>query len=530
MPEEENLTQRFLEKFLASDLRRPVQNMGKNTLAHNKYDRKDYSRILDEMKELSVAEDRLTDFAETGGHMMEDTFFSLFKANPEAKGDEEIRPSYLVNKAVMNKAMDLTEYEELRDHAVNDVIATGLSCIAMEPELEVIYDKLKTEAEKLKQLEQQMMEMQGLASEEADIEQMMQDMENEDGESEEAVNYQEQQARIQEQMEQLAEQMRQNAAEVDQGMEEAEIGEAVQGMLQSANESAENMEKASAMWGLDPGTIRKLSANERIALAKRMDNPKFKKIAELFGPMQQVAWAEQHRKTLIARDEIYDIETGDNLSLVLPTELLFLEDPDLELDFLRKFVERGMLQYKLTGTERVAKGGIIFCEDGSGSMAGQREMWAKAVGLTLLNIAKNQNRPFYGIHFGGPGAIQEFDFEDSKNVELEQVIDFAELFFGGGTDFVTPLSRALDLLQAQHAKEGAVKGDIVFVTDGQCGVPDEWLKEFKKEQDRLGFRVWGVVIDGSAESEPLQTICDGNVFTIKNLLNGENLREVFNKL
>ena len=529
MPEE-NITQQFLERFLNSDLTRPVQSLGKNTLSHNKYDREDYARILQEMKELSVAEDRLTDFADTGGHMMEDTFFSLFKANPSARPDEEIRPSYLINKAVMNKAMDLAEYEELRGHAVNDVIATGLSCISMEPELEVIYDKLKTEAEKLKELEQQMMEMQGLASEEADIEQMMQDMEDGEDGDEEAVNYQEQQARIQEQMEQLAEQMRQNAQAVDQGMDEAEIGDAVQGMMQNAADAADNLDSSSRMWGLDPGAIRRLSADERIALAKKMDNPKFRKIAELFGPMQQVAWAEQHRKTLIARDEIYDIETGDNLSLVLPTELLFLEDPDLELDFLRKFVERGMLQYKLTGTERVAKGGIIFCEDGSGSMSGQREIWAKAVGLTLLNIAKNQNRPFYGIHFGGPGALAEFDFEDSKNVELEKVIEFAEIFFAGGTDFVTPLSRSLDLLTEQYAKEGAVKGDIVFVTDGQCGVPDAWLKEFKKEQDRLGFRVWGVVIDGSAQSEPLQTICDGNVFTIKNLLNGEGLREVFNKL
>ncbi len=527
---EENITQSFLEKFLASDMRRPVESLGKNTVIHNKFDKEDYRRILNEMKEFSVSEDRLTDFMETGGHMMEDAFLSLFKANPSTEEDTEIRPSYLINKAVMNKAMELAEYEELRQYSTSDLIATGLSCITMEPSLEVIYDKLRSEAEKLKKLEQQMMEMQGMASDDADLDQLIKDA-LEEGNVQEAENFQEQQARIQEQMDQLAEQMKNNASDIDQNLESAEIGSMVQEMLGRANESAENADSAARMWGLDPGMLHRLPANQRIALAKRMDNPKFRKIAELFGPMQSIAWAEQHRKTLYARDEIYDVELGNNLSVILPTELLCLEDDFLELDFLRKFVEHGLLQYKLNGTERVAKGGVIFCEDGSGSMSGEREIWAKAVGLTLINIAKKQNRPFHGIHFGGPGSIKEFDFEDPKNISIEKVIEFAETFYGGGTDFVTPLSRALDLLKEQHANFGAVKGDIVFVTDGQCGVPDAWLKEFKQEQARLGFQVWGVIIGGHVQSEPLATICDGKIFTIKNLLEGaDNIKDIFKSI
>lgn len=520
----------FLEEFLSSDLRAPVESLGKHTIRNNKYDRADYERILNEMKELSVSEDRLSSVAETGSHMMTDAFLALFKANPDPLANDEIRPSYLINKAVMGKAMDLTEYDELRDYSVSDPIATGLSCIALEPELEVIYDKLKTEAEKLKQLEQQMMQMQALQQEAADLDQMMQDMANSDPDSEEAVNYQENQAAIQEAMEKLAQQMRENAEGIDQQLDSSAISDAIGGMMKEAVDNAEGFETATRMWGLEPGQLQRLSADERIQLAKRFDNPKFRKIAELFGPMQRLAFAEQRRKTLYAREEIYDVELGDNLAVTLPTELLLLEDEYLELDFYRKLIERGLLQYKLNGTESVAKGGVIFCEDGSGSMSGDREMWAKAVGLTLLNIAKAQNRPFHGIHFGSPGQIAEFNFHDSRNVPLEKVIDFAEIFFAGGTDFVTPLSRALDLLREEHKNYGAVKADIVFVTDGQCGVPDPWLKEFKEEQSKLGFKVWGIVIGGSAQSEPLNTICDGNVFSIQNLLSGENITEIFRSI
>lgn len=57
---------------------------------------------------------------------------------------------------------------------------------------------------------------------------------------------------------------------------------------------------------------------------------------------------------------------------------------------------------------------------------GYGQIWAKAVGLTLLQIAKAQKRPFYGIHFGGPRTIKCFDFRDPKNATVEKVIEFAE--------------------------------------------------------------------------------------------------------
>jgi uncharacterized protein with von Willebrand factor type A (vWA) domain len=75
--------------------------------------------------------------------------------------------------------------------------------------------------------------------------------------------------------------------------------------------------------------------------------------------------------------------------------------------------------------------------------------------------------------------------------ELPKVLDLAEYFPGGGTDYHKPLSAALDCLrQAKHRR-----GDIVFITDGECRVDPEWLKQFRGEKDRLGFSLFSVLID-----------------------------------
>ena len=521
----------FLDEYLGDkSATLPVDRASKNTVLHDKWDREDYNRLLDEMDELGASEGRLTDVVETGSSMMADTFFSLVKSVPALRPDKDVRPSYLLNRAVMGEAMDLKEHEELRLYSVNDEIAAGLACVTMEPELEVIYDKLKQEQKLAQELEQQLMEMAGLQQEDADLDKMMADA-AESGD-EDPQDFQQQQERIQEAMKRLQQSIDEGAQELQERLKNASpfIKQTMKEAINKATEQSEDMEAMTLTWGLDPGAFHRLPPRERLEMAQRMNNDKFRRIARLFGPMSRMAFAEQKRKTQHSRDEIYDVEMGGDLSNVLPTELLCLDDEDLEYDFFRRYVEQGLLQYKLQGVEKIAKGGIIFNEDGSGSMGGDREIWAKAVGLCLLHIAKSQKRSFYGIHFGGPGMIKEFDFRDPRNIELESVIEFAELFFAGGTDFVTPLSRSLDLMLEEYAAKGCVKGDIVFCTDGMCGVPDAWLAKFKEEQERLGFRVWGIVIGGSPDSEPLKSICDGRVFTIKDLMSGDEARDMFREM
>lgn len=518
----------FLEQW--SRQRRKPSNLSSFAVDHDKWDRADYERLLKEIETLNVSEGRIQEKIPTGEPLFADTFFALVKSDPKLRGPGEVRPSHLVNRAIMQEAMGLKEYEELRISSTGDEIGSALACIAMEPELETIWDKFKTETQLAKSLAQK---QSALDAAHESVDELMSELENfdpDDPNNEQQVkDFQSQldglNAQIQALMEAIAEQAEQLQDMLDQSapLMAAELKQA----LQIGNQELQNLQTLDLAWGLQPGQLQRLPAEERIALAARLNNQRIRDIADLIGPMKRLAFAEQQRKTIDARDEIYSIGLGDDLSRTLPIEFMTLHHPMRRYDFYRKYIEKSLSVYKMRGTERVAKGGIFLCEDGSGSMSGKPERWAKAVSICLLNIARAQKRSFYGVHFGGPGEIYCHDFRDPSCVTLDDVLSWAEEFSGGGTDFMTPLSHCLNLLKEEHETFGAVRGDIVFVTDGQCGVDPTWLEKFQEEKKRLDFRVFGVIIGGTKQDEPLASICDGRVWTVSDFYTGDDVRDIF---
>lgn len=541
----------FMEDFFGPDGRtvRRVPN-SKFTVNADKWDQEDYNAIVDELKDLELAGHALAQAAPTGGPAMGDAFHSLKKAVPTLKSEKDIRPSHLINRVVADEFQGLKEYEELRMHTTGDIVSAGLGCVTMEPKLEILFDKLEAEQKALEELSQMASQAEGMSDELGDLDEMIANALAE-GDEAQAKDFQDQQAKIKEALKKLQDQMEQAADSVDEQIQGKipEMKEIAKSAVKDALEEAENLDSLDTTWGLDPGALQALPAQRRIELSKKFNTDKFKRVAELLGSMTRLAIGEQQKKVVTARDEIYDIELGDDLTRVLPTELVNMGDEDMDVVFFNKMVERNLPQYKLRGTEKIAKGDIIVCIDDSGSMGGDREPWAKAVGLALLAICKLQKRGFTGIHFGSPGETKTYEFNkqdwscstrylrggSTPTVEphldqLDAVVSFAETFFNSGTDFMTPLSMSLDRLRTQFEEKGAVQGDIVFITDGICGVDDEWLKAFKEAQAEMGFRVWGVIIGGNPESEPLRTICDTRVFTIKNLLDGTEIRDIFRRV
>ncbi len=80
--------------------------------------------------------------------------------------------------------------------------------------------------------------------------------------------------------------------------------------------------------------------------------------------------------------------------------------------------------------------------------------------------------------------------------EMSHVFELAEYFPGGGTDFQKPLSAALECLRQARYK----RGDVVFITDGECRVDSRWLAEFQRAKEQLGFSVISVLIDVGSNS------------------------------
>lgn len=519
----------FMDDWLKPKKNRDPNKLSRFTVRNDRYDRQDLERLLKEMPDFDAYREKLADSraGELAYGIWQDLYGLFWKVDPQFVPDGMIRPDHLINRVVAEEAEKLPDSQELRRWTMGDDIGTALAMNTIEPDVETLYEKLEEEMEKAKELMQQMKELAAAQAEERDLDEMLKEM---DEQGQEPSDEQKQKQKdLQDQIQQMEDGISDAAQELRDMLngKRPTIKQEMKDALGKAVDEQETMSAMGESWGLEPGQLHRLPAEKRLELAKRLNNPKFKKIAELFGPMKRLAFTEQRRKVNYAPEEIYDLELGKNINRIIPSEIAKLGDPMRRMHFLSQLVQGHVPQYKMRGYERVAKGGIVYCHDGSGSMGGESEIWAKAVGLCLLHIAKKQKRPFYAIQFGSPGQIRVDDFRDSQNITPEQVIDFAEFFFGGGTDFMSPLNHAVQILNEEYESEGRVKSDIVFATDGMCGIRDDWFEEFKKAQKKIGFAVWGIAIGCPRDSEPLSKICDEKVASISSLRNGENIREIF---
>jgi uncharacterized protein with von Willebrand factor type A (vWA) domain len=222
------------------------------------------------------------------------------------------------------------------------------------------------------------------------------------------------------------------------------------------------------------------------------------------------------------------VRLGSDIERLLPPELLALHHPLLRRDFARRLVEGRLLSYALRGPDERGRGPMIVCLDGSSSMAGDKEIWSKAVALTLLEIARRQRRLFRFICFAAadtPLFTLDLNPREHHAVQADRALDVAEYFPGGGTDFEMPLGAALNLLRGARDR----RGDVVLITDGECRVSPEWLAHWQAEKKRLGFSLYSVLIDvGPSEVATIAQLSDR--VTAVSTLTDDAARDLFLRL
>lgn len=511
----------------------------------DRFDREDFNAIDRQMKAFRLGRHELEDFTDTGGPLWEDNFYLFLKAEPHVRSRGEMRPSHLVNYEVAEQFPELAEYERLRIWTQGDVVSSAMGCAAMKDDLLALYDRANRRREEDdgdidgchpgRSIEKGMDEYDFTEEGVRTMEEMIEAWKNmEDQPSPEL------QAAMDEAIDQAHQDLNVMADTLEAKMDKLEddikgvvkgsIG-ALRADMASEAQWNEDLAEAAAGWGVEPGVVQQMDYAQRAALAERLiQNPKVKKLTEMIGAMTRTALEAQSRKVYYLPEEVVDVTVGVDLDRLLPEELLAFCDPDLELDFFHRYTEETLLQYKMRGQEKLSKGGIVYLMDNSGSMAGEKEMWAKGAGLGMLAIARQQRRPFYGCHFSSKSQLKCFDFRDPKDITLDRVLMYAEHMWNGGTDFEAPLNKAVSIFAEEFEVTGAVEGDVVLATDGMCGVSPEFMSRFKAEQERMGFRVYGLAIGCSRKSEPLWTIADGLVVTITDLLSGEEVRDLFRAL
>lgn len=500
------------------------------------YDRAVYRKLRNESPSLRALEESGTTLLPHFGDLLHDLFCALFKYNVIFFKEDNVLPSAAVNRELLTALHSGELARLLREATVLDEGRAGLATVLLgEGALRLLKsEKTLTRRDLLDvwKVEQQ----EALVQENIDAAQNAKEL------AEQADTAAALSKEVKELLEQTAERMagqaraeetrlRRQARQLNQDLSRVHketgtrfLKEAIE-VTQQLDEAAQEAES----WGLAVGTGAASSPGRQIELGKRLaGNDKLKKLAKMVGRMKPYALALRRKSFERTNDEVFEVGIGAELSRLLPHELVSLQHPLLRQDFIRRFVDNQLLQYDLRGVEEQGKGPLIVCLDGSSSMQGDKEIWAKALTLTLLEIARRERRLFRAICFSSADApLYRVDLNARVRyaAAMDKVMELAEYFPGGGTDFEKPLDAALGCIQESRFR----RGDIVFITDGECRVHADWAERFATEKNALGFSLFSILIDvGTSSLGPLKPFSDR--ITSVSQLTSEEARDVFVKL
>ncbi len=246
------------------------------------------------------------------------------------------------------------------------------------------------------------------------------------------------------------------------------------------------------------GELTKLNVNFKYLVDELMRNNGISKILDKIGRN----YKDEEKKVSLSLDyhsptEVFGVYKSNNPSRMLPSELLNLEDEDLETLFFARLLESNLMSYELACwseefQDNNIKGPIILCLDTSGSMNGRPILKAKALITGISKRLKKEKRSLYLLLFGSKGECIEESIDSSH--ELSKLFNFLEYGYGGGTDFTTPLNRSFEILEDQNDYK---KADILMVTDGYANLSDNFIKTIKEKKKHLNFNIYTIICDSS---------------------------------
>jgi len=468
-PEEEIEGEEDAGEFENPDRYRSWENLSKNLVENDLYDRNHFQGIREEAPNIKKVEEECKKKSPLIENLSQDVYSALFKAEPKEIAEKRIHPMATNHKQAIKALFESPDYEKLRNFTFLDEFA---SAIAAPQLLKIIAEHLPEPKKKEEEKKDGKGQGQGQGQ----------------GKGKQKGKGPGKQGLTPEQMEALK--------------------KAMESACKQATKDIDETMTCLSGWGTDPGEVQKLSFKEKFQMRDRfMKSDKLRKLARMVGRACNMALSAQKTKVKHGSDEVFDIEIGSDLARILPCEKMLLHTKGAARRlFFKKYAEGQLMQYKLRSTIKEQKGPIICCIDNSGSMSGDPELWSKALALGLLEIAVKQRRKLVILHFGARGErIARFDFAQG-DAPLDRKIKMAEYFLGGGTDFEYPLDHAVDIVEKEHPK-----ADVILVTDGECDCSTPWMKKWRDWRKKKGVNCYSVYIGENSMPKILTDISDHTV-------------------
>ena len=511
-----NLQGKTVQEIMGLSNRKETLGYSYNALEHYDVDIDIYNDIVDQSPVMQQTLEEGEELLPTFKYLHQDIFLSLYKYKARVLPEVDMHISTRMNRGIISNLINTPEYISLRQTCRMDQFnaALGTEIIGREA-----IDILREAIEKLKDLEQKKDAMDRLMEEEEKIDELIEDIGDIDELIEDAKRagngsltaQLEQERQAKEQSVATLKAMANKIAEdCDELIEDDElVSEVSTTMGSTLTETGKQVQEVSELceaWGLGTGENCQVAfQNKKDAIERIRRSSKLHKLTDLVGKFKESAIVEQKKKAKHGAVEIKGVTTGDKIQDTLPSDRMNLCNDITKGDFYRRMSEHGLLQYSKESNKQKNKGPIIVCVDTSGSMQGDEEIWSKALTVGILEVAQMQKRDFaciiYSSHADKPIVIKKDEIAPQK------IIDCAERFHNGGTSFEAPLNEALELIKDSTFKNA----DIVFITDGDCYVSDNFSRKFKQIKEDKDFRTLGVLVNmgcGHVSDSSLKEFCD----------------------
>lgn len=509
------------------------------------YDRDVFGHVLARSRPVAEAKGRLERILPHGEALARDLFFSLYKLNVVLRPGAETSGAVLLHRRILEAVLASPGLRELRTR-------TELNPVECAVAMPVLADKvLAALAKEYRVGPKQLDELASLAEDEDRLARLEADRAHLEDLSEGEVDPKTKEA--------LDESLEQDISQISRKIEKTraeqsklaarlttDIEDTVDFQVRRLPQELDEVNEHLRGLGIGRGADGRVPAERRLELGQRLlASKKLQLLARLVGAFREVAFEARRRRIARHPQTVCSIQLGDHLERLLPSELLGVSRRRraLHLDFLRRLTERGLLEYELVSPAN--RGPMVVCVDGSGSMSGSKELWAKAVALTLMEIARRERRGCLALVFSAGDPLAEFELVQSRGSKRGSkrggkrgdnrgdqrgdqrgagadraagspargrgrtsdaaVLAFAEHFPRGGTSFEEPLARAVEAVSAGTYR----RGDIVFITDGEAEVSDTLVATLEEKKAKHNFRVRGILVDvAGGRGEVLERFCD----------------------
>lgn len=425
----------------------------------------------------------LADLSEEGSEvlpnfpfLLEDIFRALYKEFPEFKEDVEIAEKYRVQKKVLEALTRLNWFPRLREETeLNEEKAI----IATETIGRMLLEMLRGEGKTPQPGEEPGME------------------------------------RLAQLLRALLRELEERGREVSQPLEEA-LDQMEERASEEAKEAIDGLKQ-----GFGPSVYYFTDDLKEFEEALSWTQ-ELRRFARALGRLSASRFRKRLEKAAEGAEEIYDVEMGRDLARLLPYELVKLAEPALSRIFWLDFIQRKLLTYKLTRRMPLGRGSKIFLIDLSGSTHGTphvRQALEKLIALALTLYSK-KGRAFGVLYFHT--AVETLFLDNPPTTE--QWLDLATRWGKGGTSFPGPLRQAVKLIET---KDEFRKADIIFLTDGEAHISDEFVAKVKEMKRVHKFSLVTILIDwlGTVREEHVLKISDA-VLKISELLSQKELEEI----